>query len=253
MPGAALAASDPNVIRACLSPGKRGTAETVAVMARLAMGTWGARSMRIRDLALGIVRSAGVAAKDYASEVAAIHRWVQTQVRYTRDPVGQETVQSPEYTAFTSRAGDCDDFTVLEAALLGALGHPTRFVTIGFTPRAFSHVYLEANLRGQWLPLDPIVDQPPGWEAPGAVIRKRFPINRAEGFDPAAETLDGLGFLPLLLIGGGLLVGGSAGYLLGRGVNRAADDLGLALLALGGYWVWRTARGDRRRADGQAP
>jgi transglutaminase-like putative cysteine protease len=43
-------------------------------------------------------------------------------------------VQTPEHTAFVAQAGDCDDFAVLETAPLRALGHRTRFVTIGFTP-----------------------------------------------------------------------------------------------------------------------
>lgn len=235
--------STAQVLRSHLSSGKRGTAETVAIMARLAMGEWGARSERIRNLALAVVRSREVAAKDYRGEIEAVHTWIQKNIRYTRDPVGQETVQTPEYTAFINQAGDCDDFSVLEAALLGALGHPTRFVTIGFTPTAFSHVYLEVNVRGDWIALDPIMaDKPVGWEAPNPVIKKIFPINRAEGFDPATENLDGLGVLPLLvpllLLGGGAVIGGTAGYALGRGVTKVTEDLGLLLLISGGIWWW---------------
>lgn len=226
-----------------LSPGRRGTAETVAIMATLAMGPWGAQSARIRDLALGIVRSAGVPGKDYPREVAAIHAWMLRSIRYTRDPVGQERVQTPEHTAFVALSGDCDDAATLEAAILGALGHPTRFVTIGLTPRAFSHVYLEVFLRGQWVPLDPIAhDKPPGWESPRAVIRKVWPVNREGGFDPAAH-LDGLGFLPLLpllLLGGGAAAAGGA---IGYGVGRASGDVakGFSLipwLLIGGAAWW---------------
>jgi hypothetical protein len=83
-----LAISPPaQVHRATLSQGKRGTAETVAIMARLAMGEWGARSERIRALALAIIRDARIAGKNYLAEVLAVHRWVQNSIRYTRDPV----------------------------------------------------------------------------------------------------------------------------------------------------------------------
>jgi transglutaminase-like putative cysteine protease len=46
----------------------------------------------------------------------AVHRWVQNNIRYTRDPVGQETIQTPEHNAFVNQAGECDDFSILEAA-----------------------------------------------------------------------------------------------------------------------------------------
>ena len=246
MPAAIAMPAAAPVMRARLSPGKRGTAETVSIMARLAMGADGARSTRIRDLAVAIVRRAGVPAKDYRGEVVAVHRWVQECIRYTRDPVGQETIQTPMHTAFVQRAGDCDDFAVLEAALLGALGHPSRFVTIGQTTRAFSHVYLEVQVRGRWVPLDPIMaEQPPGWEASRWAIKKRWPVNRAEGFDATLESLDGLGVLPLipmLLLGGGALVGGTSGYLLGRGVSQASADLSMLLLLAGGFWLWSRSR-----------
>ena len=190
-PAAPAAAS---VLLGELSPGRRGTAETVAIMADLSAGPWGAQSPRIRDLALAIVRAAGIDAKDYRGEVDAIHAWMQAAIRYTRDPVGQERVQTPEYTAFAARAGDCDDFAVLETALLGALGHRTRFVTIGFTPQRFSHVYAEVELRGAWLPLDAITDHAAGWEAGGAAVRTTWPINRPGGFDAAAAARErGLG------------------------------------------------------------
>ena len=195
----ALALAEPvaaTVLLGELSPGRRGTAETVAIMADLSAGRWGAQSPRIRDLAMRIVQAAGIDAKDYRGEVDAIHAWIQSAIRYTRDPVGQERVQTPEHTAFVARSGDCDDFAVLETALLGALGHRTRFVTIGFTPARFSHVYAEVELRGAWLPLDAITDHPAGWQADGAAVRTTWPVNRPGGFDPVAAARErGIGGL----------------------------------------------------------
>jgi hypothetical protein len=56
------------------------------------------------------------------------------------------------------RAGDCDDFTTLFAALAGTIGIPTRAVTIAADPSAphdFSHIYPEAEIYpGMWVALD---------------------------------------------------------------------------------------------------
>ena len=38
------------------------------------------------------------------------------------------------------RAGDCDDMSILLAALAGALGHRWEFDTVGATPQAQQHV-----------------------------------------------------------------------------------------------------------------
>ena len=169
-----------------LPAGVAGTARTVAVMADLSAGPWGAQSPRIRDLAMGIVQRSGIDARDYRGEVDAIHAWMQRAIRYTRDPVAVERVQTPEHTAFVSRSGDCDDAAVLETALLGALGHRTRFVTIGFGPAGFSHVFAEVDMHGTWLPIDAITDHPAGWQATGTTRRTVWPINAPGGFDATA-------------------------------------------------------------------
>lgn len=157
------------------------------------MGIYGAGSTRLRLLALDIVRGAGVAEKDVVGEIRAIHTWVQRSIRYVRDPVGYEFITHPETLAFEIRDGDCDDHSVLEAALLGALGIPTRFVVVGMVPGAgFSHVYLEAlhQKSKRWIPLDPIMkDKPAGWSVPRPATIKRYPINTVDGF-PSNSLFD---------------------------------------------------------------
>jgi predicted transglutaminase-like cysteine proteinase len=169
--------------------GQAGTDQTVEHMAKIAMGEFGAGSPRIRALALKIVREAGVPEKDTDGEIVAVHRWVKRTLRYVRDPVGYELLTYPETLAFDVHDGDCDDHAVLEAALLGALGIASRFVTVGMSRQGMSHVYLEAYRHrvGKWLPLDPIMkDQPAGWAVPRPVIIKRYPLSSADGFRKSA-------------------------------------------------------------------
>ena len=99
--------------------GPAATDQTLAAMRELAMA--GGHSPAVIYLAREIVRE--VESHDYEGEVARIHRWVQTHVRYTQDPRGQEWVQTPSHTAWVQGQGDCDDHAVLVCALAIALGH----------------------------------------------------------------------------------------------------------------------------------
>lgn len=176
-----------------LPGGFRGTDETVKIMSKIAMGKWGTRSAKIRALALNIIRN--VPEKDYLAEAKALARWVRLNIRYLKDPYGQETVSHPEETAFNTKAGDCDDQSVLLAALLGAVGIPTRFKVIGTTPVQYAHVYLQANPTGKgWITFDPIMtDKPEGWEVPKArrVIEKHYPVNGPDGWVHGMNGLQG--------------------------------------------------------------
>lgn len=170
------------ITRTKLPPGVPGTDATVSAMSSVAMGVFGAKSPKIRALAIDILRAAQVPEKDYAMEMVAIHNWVRDQIRYVRDAQGQETISTPEETAFNSKAEDCDGKSVLEAALLGAIGVKTRFVVVGFTQNCYAHVYLQAQLKDRWISLDPIMRQhPAGWEAPNMPAKKVYPENDAEG------------------------------------------------------------------------
>jgi hypothetical protein len=102
-----LADGEIAVSRSRLSKGEQGVDETVAFMMKMAKGQYGIRSAKIRALAINIVNAAGVADKDYYGMIKAIHNWVRDEIRYVKDPVGQETLSFPEETAFNSKAGDC--------------------------------------------------------------------------------------------------------------------------------------------------
>lgn len=100
--------------------------------------------------------------KDWAGEVEALHRFVRDEIRYVKDVRGVETVAVPEYTLRAGQ-GDCDDKAVLLASLLEAIGHPAKFVAIGFRPFNFSHVFVETKIGPRWVSLETTEPVDVGW------------------------------------------------------------------------------------------
>ncbi len=90
---------------------------TVAKMVEMAMGQYGARSATIRQLAIDIVRKAGVEQKDCYGQALALYDWVRDNIYYVKDPINQETLLYPEYLVKESKAADCDDHVILLMAL----------------------------------------------------------------------------------------------------------------------------------------
>jgi transglutaminase-like putative cysteine protease len=131
----------------------------------------GSKSLTVREAALGVLKQSGVRPRDYAGEIRALFQYARDRIRYTRDIVGVETLQTPDYT-LRQGVGDCDDKSTLLAALLMSVGHPAtlEFRAIGTgppDPNTFRHVYVVANLQGQRIPLDPTnQNQGAGWEYP---------------------------------------------------------------------------------------
>lgn len=121
--------------------GSQGTVATLNVMARFARA--GRQSELVRDAANEL--TAGLAQKDFVGEIRAIQEFVRDRIRYLRDPVQIERVQTPEAT-LTLKSGDCDDKSVLTAALLESVGHPARFKAVGPRPGMFSHVFVQAQI-----------------------------------------------------------------------------------------------------------
>jgi Transglutaminase-like superfamily. len=79
----------------------------------------------------------------------------------------------------TRQVGDCDDFAMLTAALLIALGIDASFVTVAADPRqpnADSHVYVAAYQQGNRIPLDTSHGEYPGWEVQYVTRRREWPI-----------------------------------------------------------------------------
>jgi transglutaminase-like putative cysteine protease len=121
------------------------------------------KTLPIRTLALQLTN--GMAQKAWSQEIAALHAFVRDRIRYVRDITDVETVQTPVVT-LQMGAGDCDDKVTLLAALLESIGHPTRFVAVGFRPEDYEHVYLETRLGAGWIPLETTEPVEPGWSPP---------------------------------------------------------------------------------------
>jgi predicted transglutaminase-like cysteine proteinase len=182
-----------------LSKGDIGIAQTVATMQQLI--ETGTSDPSVREKAIEIARYGQAQPRDAHSEIRAIFDWVKHNFRFTKDPSGRETLGTAEYL-IRLKAGDCDDYVVTQGALLGALGYPTRIVTIAADPherRRLSHVYLEVLVNGHWIAMDPTQEHAiPGW-APPKYFRKKVwgPMIKSRRLRPVMSGMGaytGLGF-----------------------------------------------------------
>jgi len=161
-------------------------------MSRLAQD--GARDPLVIAAAHEVVRA--IPERDDAATMGALLSAVRRRMRYTPDPIDVELVKTPH--AILEEAsrdpngrfvGDCDDASVLLAALLGAVGLHSRFVVIPADqarPGEWSHVYVSARASdGRWVALDPIVRGfSVGEEAPSSALsgpRAYFPGQAGNG------------------------------------------------------------------------
>ncbi len=123
-------------------------------MARLAVEAQ--KDIQFRNFTAGVVQ--GVTPRDYTSELAAILNWVRLNIRYLRDPIQYERVQTPQIT-LKIKSGDCDDMATLLAAMATSIGHRCQFAAGAFNNAPSpSHVWCEAydSVCRCWLALDPV-------------------------------------------------------------------------------------------------
>lgn len=126
---------------------------------------------RIRDCAADIVH--GLPGKSYRNELEYIFRFVRDNIRYMRDIVNVETLQTP-WETLARGYGDCDDQALLIATLCETIGHRTRFCAVGFTPVTLSHIYAQSICGDKWISMDTTEPNCMGWEPPD--IRNRMLI-----------------------------------------------------------------------------
>jgi transglutaminase-like putative cysteine protease len=154
--------------------GREGIKRTLQAMSRITRVF--KKDAGIRELALSLVRD--LPQYDTTGEVKALHAFVRDHIRYTGDITRVETIQTPKAT-LEMGGGDCDDKSTLLAALLEAIGRPTRFVAVGFgAGDGHSHVLVEvrAGKSGKWVPLETIKPVQAGW-GPAGVTRRMVAHN----------------------------------------------------------------------------
>jgi transglutaminase-like putative cysteine protease len=156
----------PVVTLQAISDGPKGVNQTLRVMRQFTRA--GKRHYPLRVLALSLVKHNGH--KDWFGEVRDIHAYVRDTIRYVRDIVDIETLATPQNTLEIGQ-GDCDDKSVLLASMLESIGHPTRFVAVGFTPGNYSHVLVETKIGNKWIALETTEPVNMGWFPPGVVSR----------------------------------------------------------------------------------
>lgn len=133
-----------------IDSGREGTRQTLSLMRKAVLE--GTKDPVIVMVARTLV--AGVKEKDQWQESLALFKFVSENIRYVKDIYNRETILYPRSTLQIG-SGDCDDKTVLFAALAHTIGIPSAFVAIRLPGRdIFSHVYPELLINGQWLPYE---------------------------------------------------------------------------------------------------
>lgn len=126
----------------------------------------GLRDEYVRRKAVEITNRAGVAGHDELGEIRAIVKWVQNNLTYRKDPIDVEYFQTARRLikdAETGRsAADCDDFVIVGAAMLGAIGYQTGALIVDSNnDGVFNHVMLVVKTHGptrefgnKWIPAE---------------------------------------------------------------------------------------------------
>lgn len=166
-------------VEMALSAGQKGTDETVSVMRTMVLGSL--TDPAVKAAAMKAV--SGVRPMDSAGYVAAVWKAVRDGMGYVPDYFKIEELTSPAIHSRRIMAtghsyGDCDDFSMVGAAWLIALGVPARFEVVASTKNGgkFDHVRVAAWLGNRWVPLETTMKTVPLGRSVPAIRVKAYPI-----------------------------------------------------------------------------
>lgn len=152
-----------------LAAGDRGTIQTLHHMAQFAKD--GVRSdVRLHRLAQMIAANTD----DPERRLLAIYNWLGAAFTFKPDAKGFEQIRTPtdmldQFEKQGRIAGDCDDLSIMGAALIMAMGYPAGFVIIARTETGrFVHVYPSVYVGKTPVPMDPQEGTPFGQHTRGA-------------------------------------------------------------------------------------
>jgi len=147
-----------------LPGGATGTSVTLNHMVKLARD--GAKDPLVIQTAGALVKN--LPQYDRLGEIQALHAYVRDAIRYTNDPVDMELLRTPR-AIIEDGVGDCDDKSTLLAALLRAIGRPSRFVAIAMNGSdQYSHVLVQTPWNKGYMTLETIKPVAAGWSPAGA-------------------------------------------------------------------------------------
>lgn len=164
-----------------LRDGADGTRQSLEVMARAVKGQIppdhsGFSDPYNQQLARNIIGESD-------DDVAALFRFVRDRIRYVEHPINLQVVKDCRRLV-ESNEGDCVSKSTCLATLLATRGIASRFVAQDPDGHGFNHVYVEADVGGDWVALDPTADGQEGRPFGDVGWRQALPASGVEFVQP---------------------------------------------------------------------
>lgn len=128
---------------------------------------------------------------DPATLFKFIFNYVHDNIAYVLDPAGSAEYLKNARQTLSDGFGDCDDFSVLFASILGIIGFEKVSFVLGrysATEEGFSHVYTVCYADGERYVFDPCIENGEFNDERKAVLTKEFPVF---AYNPQTDSVIG--------------------------------------------------------------